>query len=285
MPIAAVTNRPSLPRPEGAFVYCYLRTDSPRPYYVGKGSRRDRLTARHTVRVPKDFSRIRILRDGLTPQEASEWERFYIDKIGRKSMGSGPLLNRCDGGEGGANQDAEVLARISEKISALHAQGVFANVNSLESVAKRTVTRAANKAAELGIPEDIYLSMTKGQRGNAQKGLKANPGMSYEGWAASRRSAKAAAKYGLTEGEWLALSPKQRNCLKEWTVRYPGRNPQDWIAGVRAQRGSKPKVNKAEVLALKADGQSAAAIARRLRCSPSTISNILTGKRQLATAA
>jgi hypothetical protein len=237
------------------------------------------------VKVPKDHSRIRVLREGLTQQEAFEWERFYINKIGRKSLGNGPLLNRCDGGEGGTNQDAEVLARISEKVSARHAQGAYAKLNDPATVAKRSHARAANKAAELEIPEDIYLAMSKVQRSAAQRGLKANPGMSYEEWASGRRSAKAAAKYGLSEAEWLTLNAKQRNCLKEWMKYNPGRDAHDWIAGAREAVGPKPKVSKAEVLALKVKGFASAAIAEQLGCDPSTISNILTGKRQSAVAA
>lgn len=285
MPRVPVTNRASLPRPSGFFVYCYLRTDSPKPYYVGKGGRRDRLTAKHAVKVPKDWSRIRILKDDLaTNEEALEWERFYVEKLGRKADG-GILMNRRDGGIKGGRYDEDVKRAISDSVSALYAQGVFEKLNAPETAARRAYARAANKAAEYGIPEDVYLAMPTFRRDQVKKWMKANPGGTYEEWLATRKSAQAAAKYGLTEDEWLALDKKQRNCLKEWMLRWPGRNPYDWLAGERAARGSKPKIDKAVVLQMRANGMTTAAIAKRFGCVQSTISRICNGKRQASVAA
>ena len=88
-----------LPQPKGWFVYCYLRTASNLPYYIGIGSRPDRMTARHSCKVPRDWSRIRIMRQELTREQAIRWERFYIARYGRKDLGNGCLVNRTDGGD------------------------------------------------------------------------------------------------------------------------------------------------------------------------------------------
>ena len=284
MPRLAVTNRAALPKPTGYFVYCYLRSNSPRPYYVGKGSRPDRLTARHSVKVPKDWSRIRILRDGLaTDAEALEWEQFYVEKLGRKQHG-GCLLNRQEGGIKGGEYDEEVLARISAGVKARHAEGAFDKLNSKEVVKRRAYARAANKAVEYGIPEDVYVAMTTSKRDQCKRWLAANPGSTYENWLVSGRSAVASSKYGLTESEWLALSRKQRNCLKEWMLRYPGRNPHDWLAGVRAKRGTAPRIDKVEVLRLVGEGVRQSEIAKLFSCHLSTINRIVNGKRQASVA-
>lgn len=280
MPFVKVSNRSALPRPEGAFVYCYLRTSSPRPYYVGKGTRPDRLTAKHAVKVPKDWSRIRVLRQGLTEEEALDWERFYVDKIGRKSLGTGPLLNRRDGGEDGGVYDPEVIERISAKVSEHHKNGVYDAAFAPETVKKRVESRLANMAARFGIPEEAYAGMHKSQREQAKQWLKENPGETFDQWLASRKSAAAAAKYKLTEDEWLSLERKQRNCLKEWMLRYPGRNPHDWLAGKRAKTGPRPRLDKTAVLEMAKNGVSQAGIARALGCSPSAVSRIVNGLRQ-----
>ena len=284
MPRLAVTNRAALPKPTGYFVYCYLRSNSPRPYYVGKGSRPDRLTARHSVKVPKDWSRIRILRDGLaTDAEALEWERFYVEKLGRKQHG-GCLLNRQEGGIKGGEYDEEVLARISAGVKARHAEGAYDKLNSKEVVKRRAYARAANKAAEYGIPEDVYTAMPATKREQCKQWLAANPGSTYENWLVSGKSAVAASKYGLTESEWLDLDRKQRNCLKEWMLRYPGRNPHDWLAGVRAKKGTAPRIDKVEVLRLAGEGVRQSEIAKLLSCHPSAINRIVNGKRQRTAA-
>lgn len=280
MPFVKVTNRAALPKPVGAFVYCYLRTNSPRPYYVGKGTRRDRLTAKHAIKVPKDWSRIRILRDGLTPEEALEWERFYIKKIGRKSMGTGPLLNRKDGGEDGGNYAPDVIEQISAKVSEHHKNGVYAAAFTPETIKKRVESRLGNMAVEFGIPEAAYAALTKSQRDQVKKWLKANPGKTFVDWQARGKSVKAAAKYKLTLEEWEALTGKQRNCLKEWMLRWPDRNPHDWLAGRRAKPGTTPKVDKQQVLRLLAEGMNQTEVARKLGCHPATISRIALGRRQ-----
>lgn len=281
MPVVAVTNRASLPRPQGAFVYCYLRTNSPKPYYVGKGTRRDRLTAKHAVKAPKDWSRIRILRDGLTEEEALDWERFYVDKIGRKSLGNGPLLNRRDGGEDGGNYTQEVIDQIAAKVSEHYRNGVYATLKAPETIARRAAARLANKAAEFGIPEDAYAKLTKSRREQAKQWLKANPDCTFDQWLARGKSAQSAAKYKLTLDEWEALTRKQKNALKEWMLRWPDRNPHDWLAGKRAKPGSfKPSIDREVVFALAGKGLSQAAIAREIGCHQGSISRILSGNRQ-----
>lgn len=86
---------------KGWFVYCYLRVSNWTPYYIGISSTAHRPTAKnHTCVVPKNPVRIRMMRSGLTEEEAKEWEMFYIAHYGRKDIGTGILRNLTDGGEG-----------------------------------------------------------------------------------------------------------------------------------------------------------------------------------------
>jgi hypothetical protein len=82
------------------YVYAYLRENDGSPYYVGKGKGR-RKYEKHSVSVPSDKSKIRILAENLTNVEAVELEKFYIATYGRKDLGTGILHNQTDGGDGG----------------------------------------------------------------------------------------------------------------------------------------------------------------------------------------
>lgn len=82
------------------YIYSYLREDYS-PYYIGKGkNKRAYVKGRNEVRPPKDKSRVRILKDNLTEQEAFEVEKLYILMFGRKDNRTGILRNKTDGGDG-----------------------------------------------------------------------------------------------------------------------------------------------------------------------------------------
>ena len=82
------------------YVYGYFREDGT-PYYIGKGTGyRATTQSCHTVKVPADRSRIRILTGELSDEEAREWEKDLIALLGRKVDGSGCLRNLTLGGEG-----------------------------------------------------------------------------------------------------------------------------------------------------------------------------------------
>jgi len=94
------------------YIYSYLREDNS-PYYIGKGKEQRAYTkGRNEVRPPKDKSRVKILKDNLTEQEAFEVEKLYILMFGRKDNGTGILRNKTDGGEGPSGRiDSEETRR------------------------------------------------------------------------------------------------------------------------------------------------------------------------------
>jgi len=95
------------------YVYAYLRNDGT-PYYIGKGcGRRAYDIKRHTIKPPKDFSRIKFLHTNLTNNLALMLEEWYIGYYGRKDLGTGILRNMRDGGKRGCNYSIEHKARLS----------------------------------------------------------------------------------------------------------------------------------------------------------------------------
>ena len=88
------------------YTYLYLRRDGS-VRYVGKGSGRRAFqkTVGHTP--PKDRSRI-LIQYHPDEQAAFEAEVFLIAYYGRRDIGSGPLQNVTDGGEGAANPSERI---------------------------------------------------------------------------------------------------------------------------------------------------------------------------------
>ena len=86
----------------GYYIYAYLRRGDHSPYYIGLSKTAIRPLYRYGRDCPAPFNSalIRVLRSGLSKEEACSWECFYISHYGRKDLGTGILRNRCEGGEG-----------------------------------------------------------------------------------------------------------------------------------------------------------------------------------------
>jgi hypothetical protein len=102
-------------------VYALLDPRDRTPFYVGQG---DQVRPRSSSKEENNTLRgqriselyylsleptIKLLEECSTQKESWEWEMFWIDFIGRKDLGKGPLLNMSDGGNGvGKNRSKDL---------------------------------------------------------------------------------------------------------------------------------------------------------------------------------
>ncbi len=87
------------------YIYFHINPLKNEIFYVGKGHgrrayRKDGRSQFWSRTINKYGYIIDIIETGLSNEEASEKEKWYIKRIGRRDLGLGPLVNHTDGGEG-----------------------------------------------------------------------------------------------------------------------------------------------------------------------------------------
>ena len=103
--------------PNRFYTYAYLREDRT-PYYIGKGQgNRAYKRKRGEIYPPRDKSRVILLKQNITEQEAFKHEIYMIAVFGRKDLGTGILHNRTDGGEGTSNVIRDENWKKNQKLS------------------------------------------------------------------------------------------------------------------------------------------------------------------------
>ncbi len=140
------------------------------PFYIGKGSskrltsiKRNKFHSSVTSKYP-DWERI-VLFEAESENEAHDFERSAIAKIGRRDLGLGPLVNLTDGGEGKAGKiiSNETLLKMK---SAAKKRGINPEIAAMGRLAKvgKPISEETRKRLSDGIRE-AYLS-GKRERGH-----------------------------------------------------------------------------------------------------------------------
>lgn len=106
------------------YVYIHRRATTGEVFYVGKGSRPDRAASKqrrnpiwHRI-VAKHGIVIEIVACCIDDRAAQELERSLVAEIGRRDLGTGPLVNLTDGGDGHAGLIISAEVRRKRSIAA-----------------------------------------------------------------------------------------------------------------------------------------------------------------------
>lgn len=228
----------------GSFVYCYIDPQAKAPYYVGISSRAARPLEPHgACDVPSDPALIRVMRSGLSWDEAQRWECFYIARYGRVATGSGCLLNKTEGGEGSVGyvhtESSKLLMSANRSGKPTWNKGV-----PMQPEQKAKISESRQGMGPL--PSEVKLKISKSLKGKNtwSKGRKlsaetkvkmaaAHTGRKHSSETcakrASSRLAHTAAKHGLTIEQWAGITALQRNSMYRWLKKNPAATPADYI--------------------------------------------------------
>lgn len=138
------------------YVYAYLRDDGT-PYYVGKGQS-DRAWQKHKHHNVPSNDKIVILESDLTETDAFKLEQHYIQKYGRKDLGTGILRNMTNGGDGipGHKHSEETKKKI-----ALARMGKPTNLGKKMSEEQKEKLRQANLGKKVSTKTGEKISASK----------------------------------------------------------------------------------------------------------------------------
>ena len=126
------------------YVYLHIKETTGEPFYVGKGtgtrmfSKRSRSDMWKNIVNKYGYDTI-LLEEGLTEEVSFEREKYWINRIGRRDLGTGTLVNFTDGGEGKVNciDSEETKRRKSESRKGLK--------HSKETIKKMSLSQMGNK--------------------------------------------------------------------------------------------------------------------------------------------
>ena len=225
------------------------------------------MTARHSCKAPRNWSRIRVMRQELTREQAMQWERFYIARYGRKDLGTGCLVNRTSGGES-ARYNAETLDKI--RAAAMRPE----NIARLKAMAQ----------ARKGKPRPPRKEIKKDAKGREwvwkQRDRKSRKPRSVLS-AQQARAKNNAEKHGVCPAAWAAMPYRERAALAMWVNANPDKTALDYLSGFRRDRfRPEAKFLAAKMRELRAQGWTQAAIAAEMGCTRPYVSRVLSGKRQ-----
>jgi hypothetical protein len=88
------------------YVYSWIRIrnsengEAGSPFYIGKGYGNRAFDKNHTIKPPKDITRIIFLAENMNEADALQFEMLLIRYYGRIDTNSGCLRNKTDGGQG-----------------------------------------------------------------------------------------------------------------------------------------------------------------------------------------
>lgn len=121
----SIISQPQNLTPAIFYVYLHIKADTGEPFYVGKGKANRYKIKSHRSKhwkniVAKHNYDIIFLETDLTEQEAFEKETYWINRIGRRDLGNGPLVNFTNGGDGESGRIAWNKGKKCEQLSGIN---------------------------------------------------------------------------------------------------------------------------------------------------------------------
>lgn len=159
------------------YVYAYLRSSDSNtakagtPYYIGKGTGKRAWVKHKFVHVPSDKSKIVILENNLSNIGACALERRYIRWFGKKTDGSGILINSLDGGDGAIGpKSKETRLKMSKaQIGKKHTKESKLKIAASAKTQKHSEeTKTKISASKIGIKKS---EETKEKMSNSKKNI------------------------------------------------------------------------------------------------------------------
>lgn len=103
------------------YVYFHIKETTGEVFYVGKGMgnraySKNKRNNFWTNIVNKYGYDVIIIKDNLTNEESFKLEEYWVNRIGRRDLGLGPLVNLKDGGIGPNNFSDETKKKISDSL-------------------------------------------------------------------------------------------------------------------------------------------------------------------------
>lgn len=160
------------------YVYAYVRSKDSQtakagtPYYIGKGKGKRAIQNHPGISVPSDKTKIILIEQRLTNVGACAIERRLIRWYGRKDLGTGILLNRTSGGEGGKGGSKKSRI-VSEKRRKQISEAGKGRIHSEESKRKISLSKIGKKRGEFSTTWRENLS--KGARDRDRSKMKPFP--------------------------------------------------------------------------------------------------------------
>lgn len=155
------------------YVYFYLREDFT-PYYVGKGKNKRAWTKREGIKIPKDKSKIILVKTELTEIQSFILERYYIRWFGRKDNGTGILRNMTDGAEGVSGSHVNKGRKFSEEHKKKLSEKRFGRKLSEQHKEKLHSGRRGTKNSKEHIEKMINGRLKKGVSESTRKKMSEN---------------------------------------------------------------------------------------------------------------
>lgn len=208
-------------------VYFHINPLKNEVFYVGKGvsyrpfSKHGRSIAWWNT-VKKYGKIVDVVHEGISEEEAIQWEKFYITRIGRRDLGKGPLVNFTDGGDGtsGHKHNTETLAKLrAHKFSTEHKAKISAAGRGRKHTsATLAKISAAGRGREFSVEHKAKLSTAKLKCTAETRAKLSVAGRGRKHTSESRAKMSAARrgrKFSAEHKEKLAAANRGRECSPE----------------------------------------------------------------------